>query len=62
MGDIVDDANERVQNFLDAALAKVPKPKKIVGIGVCLNCGCEVEGDRRWCGPECRDEWVRYVK
>lgn len=63
MADIVDEANDRAQNFLDKALAKVPKPKKIVGIGLCLNCGAEVEGERRWCeGTECRDEWEKYTK
>lgn len=59
MADIIDEANDRAQNFLDKALAKVPKPKVVKGIGVCLyrGCGAEVEGDRRWCGPECRDAW-----
>lgn len=62
MADIVDDANERVQNFLDAALAKVPKPKKIIGIGVCLNCGEAVDGERRWCDATCCAEWERYTR
>ncbi len=25
--------------------------------GNCLNCGDEVDGDRRWCSPECREDW-----
>lgn len=30
-----------------------------MGIGMCINpaCGEEIDGDGRWCSPECRDEW-----
>lgn len=27
--------------------------------GFCLNCGEPLQNDRRWCGPECREDWER---
>lgn len=60
--DVVDEANERAQNFLDKALAKVPKPRPVAGVGVCLNpeCGELIEDDRRWCCVACRNRWQEY--
>jgi hypothetical protein len=58
LADVIDEANDRAQANLDKALAKVPKPTATpIGIGICLNCGEGVDGDGRWCCPECRDEW-----
>jgi hypothetical protein len=60
MSDIADDADEAQAAFLRAALAKVPKPTAPHGIGMCLNCQAEVDGERRWCDAACRDEWAKY--
>lgn len=59
MPDIIDDANNTADLFLSAALQnqKHGASKETSGIGVCLNCGADVEGDRRWCDHECRDQW-----
>lgn len=64
MADIVDIANERVQELFEEALAKVPKPKPVRGIGVCLSpeCGLPVEGERRWCNAECCATWEKYQR
>ena len=32
------------------------------GIGICINCGVDVEGERRWCGAECRDDWEAHAR
>jgi hypothetical protein len=59
MSDIIDDANDAADLFLESALHRQRKKVRDTpkGIGICLTCGVEVEGFRRWCGPECRDEW-----
>lgn len=59
MPDIIDDANNTADLFLRVELQnrKHTAIKAPDGIGVCLNCGADVEGDRRWCDHECRDQW-----
>lgn len=59
MSDIADDANDTAEVFLQSALLKQQRNAKATpaGIGFCLYCSEEVEGDRRWCDAECRDEW-----
>lgn len=59
MADIVDEANDKAAVLLAATLLN-HRRKAIVatpGIGLCLNCGEDVEGERRWCSPDCRDDW-----
>jgi hypothetical protein len=59
MADEVDRANDLAQRLLDAALAK----KKPVGpspTGACLWCGEPLHDGRRWCSPECRDDWQAH--
>lgn len=60
MSDIIDEANATADLFLEAALLK-QRSRAIkelpTGVGICLNCSEDVPGDRRWCCPECRDEW-----
>lgn len=56
--DIIDLGNERAQEFLDDAIAAARRgPKGEPGIGICLFCGEPVEGERRWCDTDCRDDW-----
>ena len=58
MADIVDIGNDAAQAFLEDRLKEVRAGSMgRPGIGVCLNCGDPVEGDRRWCGAICRDDW-----
>jgi len=65
VSDIADKGNEAADLFLSAALrnrqnAAITAPTS--GIGICLNCHAEVEGERRWCNAECRDEWQAEQK
>jgi hypothetical protein len=57
--DIIDEANDTAELFLDAAIrvrkAKAPKVPTH-GIGMCLNCSADC-GDKRWCDSECRNDW-----
>lgn len=59
MADIIDDANEKAELFLAAALASHHSKPKVStpGIGICLNCSADVEGERRWCDAACRNDW-----
>lgn len=60
--DEIDRANELAELFRQNALNSV-KPVEIPkGIGMCMNCGAEVEGDRRFCDADCRDDHERYSK
>jgi hypothetical protein len=64
MADIIDDGNKTAEFFLKAALQNrqrgaVQAPS---GVGMCLNCGADVEGDRRWCDADCRDDWEKEQK
>lgn len=60
MADIIDDANAKAEFFLANALRERQRNAKKAtphGVGMCLNCGSEVEDDRRWCDAGCRDQW-----
>ena len=60
MADEADRGNETAELFHKLALAAMPKPVAIHGIGMCLNCGDELEGEARWCDAECRDDWEAH--
>lgn len=65
MADEADKGNEAAELFLKSALYQRKRktvPIHIKGIGICLYCLEEVEGDRRWCNAECRDEWEKENK
>lgn len=61
MADEADIANdvadaERERAIKEVLAATPPQP----GIGMCLNCAELLDDDRRWCSPECRDDWLKY--
>lgn len=59
MSDPADQGNEAAELFLEVA-KRNHKPAPVQhGVGFCLNCGAEVEGDKRWCSVECRDDHQR---
>ena len=62
MADEADRGNDAADLFLATALAALPKQSAIQGIGICLNCGAELQGDARWCDADCRDDWERHAK
>ena len=33
-----------------------------VATGYCLNCGESLEGDRRFCDADCRDDWQKLKR
>lgn len=64
MADIIDQANDTADLYLNAALRKQQHEDIVTpsGIGMCLSCGEPVEGDRRWCDKDCRDDWQVETK
>jgi len=57
MPDLIDEATDKAEMFRATALRTTLKASAEIptGIGICLWCGDDVDGARRWCSPECRD-------
>ena len=58
MADIIDNANERADQFLAHSLANVKKYKLPTATGSCLNCQDLLVNDIRWCNEDCREDWL----
>lgn len=58
MADEADIAQAKSELELAAILAS-RLPEGPAPTGECLFCGEPVCPGRRWCGPECRDDWQR---
>jgi hypothetical protein len=60
MADIIDDANELVEQSAIASLEEIRnRPPEAKAIGKCLYCEEVVDGTKRWCDGDCRDGWER---
>jgi hypothetical protein len=59
MADEIDRANDLAQRLLDSSLAK-KKPEGHSQTGECIWCGEPLQDGRRWCSPECRDDWESH--
>lgn len=55
--DFLDNASEIENSERERLIAKARKSPKIVATGHCLYCNAEVDNSRRFCSPECRDDW-----
>lgn len=53
-----DDAAMREEHFRELALRN-KRPEGPAACGQCLNCGEPLEGLRRWCDEDCREDWER---
>lgn len=49
-------ASDRERIAREDALRK-RKPNGPESTGFCLNCNTRLTGGRRWCDPECREDW-----
>jgi hypothetical protein len=57
VSDNLDVASEREE--LERTLAQtIRKPEGPIATGRCLYCD-DITGEARWCGAECRDDWVQ---
>ena len=59
--DIIDQANDLIEREMQARLAS-RRPAPLPPTGDCYNCGEILEGDRRWCDADCRDEYDRRAR
>lgn len=61
--DVIDSANDRAARDLDRAISAARRTNGLHygAIGHCLNCGPEVPlpPGKRWCDPDCRDDFLR---
>ncbi|HRH80607.1 MAG TPA: hypothetical protein PLW81_06140 [Thiobacillaceae bacterium] len=60
MSDEIDRTQERDQQFREHALGEQRRRAdhlRLPAIGACHYCGEPVLDARRFCGPECRDDW-----
>lgn len=60
MSDLVDNANATAEYLAELAVADARSSKDWpTASGHCLNCGEEVEGERRWCDKDCARDWEK---
>jgi hypothetical protein len=60
MSDDADRAEEIIEQTVVEALAAARRAKRDGrATGRCLWCGEKTGQGRRWCGPDCRDDWER---
>jgi hypothetical protein len=57
MPDLIDRAQEAMEQLDEIRARKRPTDPSPQATGLCLWCGEPVPDGRRWCGPECRDDW-----
>jgi hypothetical protein len=58
MADVIDQGNERAEQFLAHALGQAScKAKALPPIGSCYNCECPLDGDKKFCDTDCRDDY-----
>jgi len=62
MSDEADRGNDTAEFFLDVAKRNKKPQADPHGIGMCLNCGAGVDGNRRWCDKDCADEWELHAR
>ena len=60
-GDLGDRAAGHAAMAADPALLQVREAaaRPIETSAACLNCGDPTTAGARWCGPDCRDDWVK---
>lgn len=60
MADEADLAALQEQVLRDSAIYSARQVKNIIfSTGKCLQCDAEVDGERRWCNSDCRDDWEK---
>jgi hypothetical protein len=60
MSDDADRAEEIIEQTVADAIAAARREKRAArATGRCLWCGEKTGQGRRWCSPDCRDDWER---
>ena len=55
--DLLDDASEVEALFRDRCIKNARQQKMLPSVGHCYYCNDDVENGRRFCSPECREDW-----
>jgi hypothetical protein len=56
MSDIIDQANDLIEREMAARLS-ARRASPMPPTGECYNCGEQLDGDRRFCDADCRDQF-----
>jgi len=59
MSDVIDQANERAEQFLQYALNSRAKMPTLPAVGRCYNCEANLPEGHTFCDCDCRDDWQR---
>lgn len=59
MVDEIDRTENQAGIYHKMNLASSKRPSGPEPTGACLYCDDPLDGNRRWCSPECRDDWER---
>jgi hypothetical protein len=58
--DDIDRITEQTEIYQRAALYKSKRPtENAIATGCCLFCEAPLDDGIRWCGKECRDDWLK---
>jgi hypothetical protein len=57
VSDVIDQANDRAQQFLDHAIGNAAIVRKLKPCGLCFNCEETLPAEQVFCNSDCRDDW-----
>lgn len=57
MSDAADQADDRIQNWLEGNIRKVLERPSLKPCGCCYNCNEPVAGQQLFCDLDCRSDW-----
>ena len=57
MTDIIDQANERAEQFTLHAITNAHKFPSLPAVGACHNCNEHIAAGHLFCDADCRDDW-----
>ncbi|WP_372941466.1 hypothetical protein [Shewanella sp.] len=60
MADNIDRANEITEQLKERQIKAARENTSLAkATGYCLNCSEKLNDSRRWCDPNCRDDWEK---
>jgi hypothetical protein len=59
VSDVIDQANDRAQQFLEHSLGNINKAQRLKPCGLCYNCEEKLKAEQTFCDSDCRDDWQR---
>lgn len=62
MADEIDVANEYADRMVAQGMAAINLKPEVEPTGYCLNCGEQVQDNKRWCSVTCTRDWEKRSK